>query len=179
MEDFNHIENGQIDNIRTTTNIPCDHSSITDDTSASRRADQILTVEGKKRKFDEVYSSRRWQEEDKYEVQKVKQIVRNNIFKHLKFVKGEGVKNPNSKIEGQNRKCIIKEYGKCHEKADLTKVTGYAYNVMELAGVTEKNCSITERALYWKTYNCYVREEVRQMRGRMSASIKHAVSQGE
>ena len=178
MNTLSQMENGQMDDIRT-RNIPSDHSSITDDTSGSRRADQNLTVEGKKRKFDELYSSRRWQEEDKYEVQKVKQIVRNNIFKHLKFVKGEGVKIGNSKIEGQNRKCIIKEYGKCHEKADLTKLSGYAYNVMKLAGVTEKNCSITERALYWKTYNCYVREEVRQMRGRMSASIKHAVSQGE
>ena len=172
------MENCQMDDIRT-RNILSDHSSITDDASVSRRADQILTVDGKKRKFDELYSSRRWQEEDKYEVQKVKQIVRNNILKHLKFVKGEGVKIGNSKIEGQNGKCIIKEYGKCHEKADLTKLSGYAYNVMELAGVTEKNCSITERALYWKTYNYYVREEVRQMRGRVSASIKHAVNQGE
>ena len=117
MNTLSQMENGQMDDIRT-RNIPSDHSSITDDTSVSRRADQNLTVEGEKRKFDELYSSRRWQEEDKYEVQKVKQIVRNKIFKHLKFVKGEGVKIGNSKIEGQNRKCIIKEYGKCHEKAD-------------------------------------------------------------
>ena len=82
-------------------------------------------------------------------------------------------------MESQNRKCNIKEYGKCHEKADLTKQSGYKYNVMKLAGITEKNCSLTERALYWKTYNTYVRDEIWQMRGRMSASIKHSVNQGE
>lgn len=161
------------------TSIPSDHSTITDNTNGSRSTEHNLTTEEKKRKLDEVYSSRRWQEEDKYEVQKVKQIVRNNIFKHVKFVKGEGVQNVNSNVERQNRKCTIKEYGKCHEKADLTKQSGYEYNVMKLAGINEKNCSLTERALYWKTYNTYVRDEIRQMRGRMSASIKHSINQGE
>ena len=99
-----------------------------------------------------MYSRWRWQEEDKYEVQKVKQIVRNNIFKHRKFVKEEEVKIINRKIERHNSKSIIKEYGKCHEKADLTKHSGYEYNLMKLAGVTEKNLLITKQALYWKTY---------------------------
>ena len=146
------------------TSIPSDHSTITDNTNGSRSTEHNLTTEEKKRKLAEVYSSRRWQEEDKYEVQKVKQIVRNNIFKHVKFVKGEGVQNVNSNVERQNRKCTIKEYGKCHEKADLTKQSGYEYNVMKLAGINEKNCSLTERALYWKSYNTYVRVEIRQMR---------------
>jgi len=159
--------------------VPSDQSTITDNTINSRDTDEQLTTEQKKRKFEQVYASRRWQEEDKYEVQKVKQIVRNNIFKHVKFVKGEGYKNITNEVERKNGKGSIKEYGKCHEWADLTKLTGYECNVMKLAGVTEMNSSITDRALYWKTYNEYVRDEIRQMRGRMSGSVKQSVNQGE
>ena len=155
------------------------HPDQRDDTDNSRHVDEELTTEQKKRKFEQVYSGRRWQEEDKYKVQKVKQIVRNNIFKHVKFVKGEGYKNTNNDVGRKNGKGNTKEYGKCHEWADLTKVTGYEYNIMKLAGVTEMNCSISDRALYWKTYNEYVREEIRQMRGRMSGSVKQSVNQGE
>ena len=185
MASLTEIQEAQTQNMVSLTEIQenqiniSDHSTITDNSGGSRITDQNLTIEQKKRKFDEVYSSRRWQEEDKYEVQKVKQIVRNNIFKHRKFVKGEGVKIVNRKIERHNDKSIIKEYGKCHEKADLTKLSGYEYNLMKLAGVTEKNSSITERALYWKTYNAYVRDEIRQMRGRVSASIKNSINQGK
>ena len=168
------IETNVIGN--NSANVPPDQR---DDTNNSRHVDEELTTEQKKRKFEQVYSGRRWQEEDKYEVQKVKQIVRNNIFKHLKFVKGEGYKNTNNDVGQKNGKGNTKEYGKCHEWADLTKVIGYEYNVMKLAGVTEMNCSISDRALYWKTYNEYVREEIRQMRGRMSGSVKQSVNQGE
>ena len=159
--------------------VPSDNSTITDGTVNSRDTDEQLTTEQKKRKFEQVYSSRRWQEEDQYEVLKVKQIVRNNIFKHVKFVKGEGYKNITSDLERKNGKGNMKEYGKCHEWADLTKLTGYEYNVMKLAGFTETNSSITDRALYWKTYNAYVRDEIRQMRGRMSGSVKQSVNQGD
>ena len=171
------IQSNIIGNI--SNNVPSDQSTITDNTINSRDTDEQLTTEQKKRKFEEVYSSRRWQEEDKYEVQKVKQIVRNNIFKQVKFVKGEGYKNITNNVERKNGKANQKEYGKCHEWADSTKVTGYEYNVMKLAGVTEMNSSITDRALYWKTYNEYVRDEIRQMRGRMSGSVKLSVNQGE
>ena len=139
-------------------NVPSDNSTITDGTVNSRDTDEQLTTEQKKRKFEQIYSSCRWQEEDQYEVQKVKQIVRNNIFKHVKFVKGEGYKNITSDAERKNGKGNMKEYGKCHKWADLTKLTGYKYNVMKLAGITEMNSSITDRALYWKTYNAYVRD---------------------
>ena len=82
-------------------NVPPDQR---DDTNNSRHVDEELTTEQKKRKFEQVYSGRRWQEEDKYEVQKVKQIVRNNIFKHVKFVKGEGSKNTNNDLGRKNGK---------------------------------------------------------------------------
>ena len=97
------------------TNVPSDHSTITDNTGNSVERDEQLITEQKKRKFEQIYLSRRWQEEDKYEVQKVKQIVKNNIFKHVKFVKGKGYKNLTNNVERKNGKGSMKEYGKCHE----------------------------------------------------------------
>ena len=40
-------------------NVPSDHSTITDNTANSRHTDEQLTTEQKKRKFDQVYLSRR------------------------------------------------------------------------------------------------------------------------
>ena len=92
-------------------NMPPDQRTIIDNTISSRHTDEQLTIEQKKRKFEQVYSGCRWQEEDKYEVQKVKQIVRNNIFKHVKFVKGEGYKNTTNDVGRKNGKGNTKEYG--------------------------------------------------------------------
>ena len=43
--------------------------------------ENALSTEEKKRKIQEVYYGRSYKEEDKYEVQKVRKIVRKNIFK--------------------------------------------------------------------------------------------------
>ena len=87
-------------------NVPSHNSTITDGTINSRDTDEQLTTEQKKRKYEQVQSSRRWIEEDQYEVQGVKQIVRNNIFKHVKFVKGEGYKNITSNAERKMEKVV-------------------------------------------------------------------------
>ena len=44
----------------------------------------------KKRKTNDIYLSAQWNDEDEYEVTKLRQVIRNHIFKHVKFVKGEG-----------------------------------------------------------------------------------------
>ena len=161
------------------THVPSVNSTITGSTSSSWRVnEQQLSTEEKKRKIDEVYSSKRWQEEDKYEANKVKVITRTNIFKHVKFIKGEGNKLATNILERKNRK-DRKEYGKCHERADLTQVRGYEYTVMKLAGITEETTSFVNRALWWKTYNDHVKEEIRQMRGWMSAYVKETVNAGK
>ena len=104
--------------------------------------------------------------------------MQTNIFKHVKFIKGEGVKLATNKVERKNKKGR-KEYGKCHERANLTKLRGYEYNVMKLAGITEVTASFFNRALWWKTYNDHVKEEIRQMRGRMSAYVKAIINDGK
>ena len=52
--------------------------------------DRGLSVEDKKRKTNEIYLSAQWTNEDGYDVTKLRQVIRNHIFKHVKFVKGEG-----------------------------------------------------------------------------------------
>ena len=58
-------------------------------------------------------------------------------------------------------------------------LTGYECQILRMIGLSEENTSVTRRALWWKTYNTYVHQEIRQLRGRMNAGIKTAISQGE
>ena len=53
----------------------------------------------------------------------MKQIVRNPIFKHVKFVKGEGYKNITNNVEQKNGKGNMKEYGKCHLNISTVGIT--------------------------------------------------------
>ena len=56
----------------------------------SINTDNGLSLEEKKRKIDGIYLSAQWNDEDEYEVTKLRQVICNHIFKHVKFVKGEG-----------------------------------------------------------------------------------------
>ena len=66
--------------------------------------------------------------EDKYDVLKVRTAIRNQVFKHVKFVKGEG-----RKVTISNK---VLQYGKGHEKVDLTKTNGYEYHIFKLLQIT-------------------------------------------
>ena len=151
-------------------------SGITNDRSISG-TNNSLSVEEKKRKSETVYLSGQWKDEDEYEITKIRQVVRNHIFKHLKFVKGEGT-IPSFKKDRKTKKRDQLLYGMCHERPDLTKQGGYELKILRLMGLSELNTSIAAQALWWKTYNSYVHQEIRQMRGRINASMKLAISQG-
>ena len=43
-------------------------------------------------------------EEDPYEVLKVKKVIHNHIFKHVKFCKGEGLKAVSTNLEQKTRR---------------------------------------------------------------------------
>ena len=51
----------------------------------------------KKRKPEAIYLNGQWKDEDEYEdeveIAKLRQVIHNHTFKHLKFVKGEGTKS--------------------------------------------------------------------------------------
>ena len=51
-----------------------------------------LTVEQKKIKVGNIYSSSRWRDECQYEIMKIQKVIRNHIFKNLKCCKRGGTK---------------------------------------------------------------------------------------
>ena len=65
-------------------------------TNGSILNENVLSPDMKKRKLEEICSNGRFQDEDEYEVLKVRKVVRQHIFKHLKFCKGEGTKSANN-----------------------------------------------------------------------------------
>ena len=156
----------------TNTRLSQAASTVTNDSILN---ESVLSPDMKKRKLEEIYSNGKFQDEDEYEVLKVRKVVRQHIFKHLKFCKGEGTKSANN-FEKKTKK--DKAFGTSHEKADLRKTTGYEYNVMKLTGYCKLNRSLTDRAMWWKSYNDHVIEEIRQLRGRTSSGIKRCVIQG-
>ena len=66
----------------------------------------------------------------------------------------------------------------CHERPDLTKQGGHELKILRLMGLSKLNTYIAAQALWWKTYNSYVHQEIKQMRGRINAAMKLAISQG-
>ena len=148
-------------------------STVTNDTFCE---ESFLDDEQKKRKVEDVYSDGRFANEDEYEIMKVRKVIRTHIFKHVKFCKGEG--NSFRPNPFEKKKAKIKLYGKSHEKADLSKRIGYEYHVMKLVGYDENKRSLTDRALWWKTYNIHVIEEIRQLRGRVSTGMKKNIIKG-
>ena len=77
-------------------------SGITNDPSISE-TNEVLSVSGGKRKAEAIYLSRQWKDEDEYKITKLRQVICNHIFKHLKFIKGEGRK-PYAKKDRKSQK---------------------------------------------------------------------------
>ena len=66
------------------------HDEITDD---SMIAEVDMTQAQKKRKLEDLYSTHDFSKMkiDEYEMIKLKQIIRNNIYEAVKFLRGEGI----------------------------------------------------------------------------------------
>ena len=144
--------------------------------------ENALSTEEKKRKIQEVYYGRSYREEDKYEVQKVRKIVRENIFKHVKFCIGEGSygTNKDGRTKSENKNIATKNtFGQSHEYPDITLRKGYAYEILELSGYGVDKKSLSQRALWWKTYNRFVQNEIRQVRSGMNHNVKKSCVEGK
>ena len=88
-----HLNNMVATMVDENNTMPSLASTVTNDTFLQESG---LTNEQKKRKLEEIYSNGRFQEEDEYEILKVRQDIRQHIFKHVKFCKGEGKKSANN-----------------------------------------------------------------------------------
>ena len=149
-----------------------EHSAVTTETFLE---DNALSDTQKKRKLQSLYYGTRYKPEDKYEVQKVRKIIRESIFKHVKFCRGEGL----SQDKKKGRKAVEKKaFGMTHETPDLTLRTGYAYEILKLSGNGEDKKSLTQRALWWKTYNVHVLHEIRQIRSIKNFNLKKSCIEG-
>ena len=58
-------------------------------------------------------------------------------------------------------------------------LTGFECQMLRMVGLSEEKTSVSRRALWWKTYNTYVHQEIRQLRRRINAGIKTSMSQCE
>ena len=77
-----------------------------------------LLVDEKNRKTEYVYLCGWWKDDDEEEVTK-RLVIRNHIFKHVKFIKREGTRVVTGMRKRKTTKKIV--YDKCHERVDLTK----------------------------------------------------------
>ena len=149
-----------------------EHSAVTTETFLE---DNALSSNQKKRKLQGLYYGTSYKPEDKYEILKVRNIVRESIFKHVKFCRGEG----SSSNEKSGRKAVEKNaFGRRHDTPDITLRSGYAHEILKLSGNGEDKKSLTQRALWWKTYNIYVLQEIRQVRSSKNFSLKKSCIEG-
>ena len=157
-------------------------TAITDD---SQLQEIDMSAEEKKRKLEKLYAISNINdqlEEDEYEVANIRKVVRNDIFPMVKFCKGEGntqrTVQPGPSRNGKRLKKLL-EVGKTHEFADLTKKSGFEYQVLKLCGMDESQKTLTQRANWWKKYSPYVKMEIRQQRGNIQYWIRKNMNDGE
>ena len=94
-------------------------SGITSEESTN--TDNGLSINKKKRKIDAIFLNQQWNDEDKYKITKIRQVIQNHIY--VKFVKGEG-SVPTQKKDNKSRQLKNLMFGKCHKRPDLTKLSG-------------------------------------------------------
>ena len=66
-----------------------------------------------------------------------------------------------------------------HEYPDINLQKGYAYEILELSGYGVDKKSLSQRALWWKTYNRFVQNEIRQVQSGMNYSVKKSCAEGK
>ena len=141
-------------------------------------AEKTLSKEQKKAKIEEVYNSAQWVTPQKHMDDRVRKVVREHIFVKTKFCKGEGVAIVKSKEGKRLREAKKVEYGKTHDRFDLTG-SGYALEVMKRCDVTEDRYSLQERALWWKVYGSPVKDEIMSVRGRKGYNSRDLIQNSE
>ena len=152
-------------------------SSISEaSTTRAVNLDARLTEDEKLQLLEKTYLSEQWTPSDDHEIDKLKKVIRKHIFKHLKFVKGEGTAHDNKKTDkGKRQRTPVYAIGKCHERPDLRKKTGYEVKILSEVGKDERTSTIVSRALWWKTYQSHVHNEIRQLRGRVNNNVKQCL----
>lgn len=154
------------------------HDGLTDD---SIIAEVDMTPAQKKRKLEDLYSKHDFSKMkiDEYELIKLKRIIRNNIYKTVKFLRGEGNSNLGTRTDMMRTLQSIPIIGKSHDFADLNKKTGYEVEILKLCGLEEGKKTLTQRCDWWKTYCGSIKKELRNQRGRQQYNIRKTIIEGK
>jgi len=71
------------------------------------------------------------------------------------------------------------EYGKSHERPDLTILRGYPWKIIVEMGLDKgRNNDDYSRAVWWKCVNQFVKHEIQQLRGNRSSEMKKSIMEG-
>ena len=156
-------------------------STLASSSVRTRIPEEKMNQEEKWARMETIYSNTDYgEDEDEFEVAKVKKMVRDNIFCLTKFCKGEG--NPKAPVRpkpGKPKRVVLMKIGRTHELADVTQKRGYEYEVMKLCGLEEGKRTLDERCKWWKTYNYYVKYEIGQQRGHIQYMLRLTLTQGK
>ena len=140
--------------VTTATDYATEISSISEGyTTRAVNPDLRLTEDQKLQLLENTYLSEQWTPSDDHEIDKLKKVIRKHIFKHLKFVKGEGTapdtkKTDKGKNENKRQRSPVFADGKYHECPDLRKKTGYEVKILNEVGKDERTSAIVSRALW-------------------------------
>ena len=153
------------------------HDGLTDD---SMIAEVDMTQAQKKRKLEDLYSTHDFSKIkiDEYELIKLKRIIRNNIYRTVKFLRGEGNSNMGTRTDMMRSLKSIPVIGKSHDFADLNKKTGYEVEILKMCGLEEGKKTLTQRCDWWKTYCGSIKKELRNQRGRQQYNIRKTIIEG-
>ena len=71
------------------------------------------------------------------------------------------------------------EYGKSHERPDLTLMKGYPWKIIVEMGLDRGGVHDDySRAVWWKCVNQFVKHEIQQLRGNRSSEMKKSIMEG-
>ena len=132
--------------------------------------------------YKKIYRNDEYVEERREVVNELRKMVREYIWPYTKFVKGEGHYIKTTVGIGRKpkkRKATIR-YGISHEWPNLnTRFGKQGYQMMVMKKMNLDKNSDMEKALWWKTYEGVVKDEIQKLRSNKATDIKRCMIEGE
>ena len=103
---------------------------------------------------------------------RISEFVRHEVFPKQKFLIGETYRQSNKRKFNSDEHKKYMEIGNTHNRADITKGTGYVEFIMNYYeyGVASQK-SLVQRAKWWKSYSHDISETIRNTRNKRSSGV--------
>ena len=132
--------------------------------------------------YEKIYQNGEYIEERREVVNAIRKMVREYIWPYTKFVKGEGhyIKTTVGIGKKPKKRKATVRYGISHEQPNLnTRFGKHGYQMMVMKKMNlERHCD-KDKALWWKTYEGVVKDEIQKMRSNKATDIKRCMIEGE